>query len=622
MLTDITVSDNTGDGLGIIYSDIYFPDQVNTVERSEFKRNLGNGVLFRQLGLTLKDCSIEHNRGSGILHDPFILRQHQREIAGWIKGGKRDHIEYLPLSVKDLWLDENSFKYLITKTDSNINEVYNIFAKDHNLVLSLQLLNPFRNESTEELIVYDRQDVPAKDLTPAMLATDLYRDLDIWSVRRDQVSFPLASSAFGITLWYRSGMKPKGDMILLIRAIRIPTYTKHTRTRKLEGDLPKLNIFNTKIRYNGRGIATTHYNRYENEDGDLFLRKANESIQVFQSELSNNRAEAFHAFTPFREIYSSNISEITYMINETLITENGKAIVQYSKDLRSSNNLYHWALKDNAIERNKEGGVEISLPYVWDYDENHTHSVHFENLTFRNNENFETTIAGHYSLLNVISTVFENNVCKLGKGLLSITGMEKQMLLIHNKFFGNQGTYVVKFETDSQSEIVGSVFAFFVKNQIKRNRIDPKLVSEIKAINNATYEPTSYALGLKGHQKVNVTGNLFGENWLDYELVAGTKTAKLDNFVNVVRNWWGTSDPKRIREKIFDFDDWNSYAIANYRPFLMRDDFDSPFSTTFEPENEMTIDNLGGRLLYPLTLYRRNRPYIVKSDITVMVSVT
>jgi hypothetical protein len=288
----------------------------------------------------------------------------------------------------------------------------------------------------------------------------------------------------------------------------------------------------------------------------------------------------------------------------------------FFRDLRSSNNLYHWILRDNLIERNKEGGFQISLPYVWQYDENHTHSVHFENITFRNNENFETHISGHYAKLDVIGSLFENNVCK--GGLFSVTGMEKQILIFNNQFLSNQGSFVAQFDTDSQSEIVGAVLAYFVRNQLKYNRINPLMVNEVKVINNATYQPMSYALGLKGHQKINVTKNLFGDNQLDYELLAGTKTAKLENYVNVVQNYWGTPDPKRIRERIFDFDDWNSYAIASYRPYLLKDDFDSPISTTYEPENDVTIDSLSGRLLHPLILYKRNRPYVVKSDLTIM----
>jgi len=324
VLSNIRVSDNTGDGLGIIYSDLYFPDQVNVVEKSEFSRNLGNGILLRQLGLEVKDTTIEHNRGAGILHDPAILRAHQREIAGWVSVGKKDRIEYLPMVNKDLWLDEHNFKYLVTKSEPGINEVYNIIAHDQNFVISMQLLNPIRNDSTEEILIYDRHDVPAKE------GVEYFKDLEVWSVRRDQVSFPTVSSSYGVTIWFRSGLKPKGNMILLVRAIRAPI-SRYARSRLLEGPLPKLKLLDSKVQYNGRGIAAIHYNRYENEEGDLYLRKANESIEIMRSDLSFNRGEAFHAYTPFREIYSSNISEITFMINYTTISDNGKVFVQYSK---------------------------------------------------------------------------------------------------------------------------------------------------------------------------------------------------------------------------------------------------------------------------------------------------
>ena len=50
----------------------------------------------------------------------------------------------------------------------------------------------------------------------------------------------------------------------------------------------------------------------------------------------------------------------------------------------------------------------------------------------------------------------------------------------------------------------------------------------------------------------------------------------------------------------------------------MQDNFNSPLSTTFESENDITIDNLSGRLMHPLTLYYREQPYIIKSDLTIM----
>lgn len=59
--------------------------------------------------------------------------------------------------------------------------------------------------------------------------------------------------------------------------------------------------------------------------------------------------------------------------------------------------------------------------------------------------------------------------------------------------------------------------------------------------------------------------NLFGNNGLDYELVAGIRTAKLNTAINVAENWWGSANVSDIRKRIFDFDDWNNHAIARFR---------------------------------------------------------
>jgi hypothetical protein len=76
------------------------------------------------------------------------------------------------------------------------------------------------------------------------------------------------------------------------------------------------------------------------------------------------------------------------MINGSLITDNGKGITQFSRDMRSSNNLFHWVMQDNTVERNAAGGFHVSLPYVWQYNENFTHSLFLANNTFRGNKDF------------------------------------------------------------------------------------------------------------------------------------------------------------------------------------------------------------------------------------------
>ena len=36
------------------------------------------------------------------------------------------------------------------------------------------------------------------------------------------------------------------------------------------------------------------------------------------------------------------------------------------------------------------------------------------------------------------------------------------------------------------------------------------------------------------------------------------------------QNYWGSADINVIRDRIFDFDDWNSYAIAHFLPYYLQ----------------------------------------------------
>ena len=146
-----------------------------------------------------------------------------------------------------------------------------------------------------------------------------------------------------------------------------------------------------------------------------------------------------------------------------------------------------------------------------------------------------------------------------------------------------------------------------------------------RSFQNNPHLVASYSLAMKGVQKVNVTDNNFVNNAVDYELLAGIRTTRLDNFVNVYRNYWGTPDVEQINEKIFDFDDWNSYAIARFRPYFLedldtfRDGAQSSLSDRIEP---MNVDHLGGRLFHDLVLPPRPKPYVVHTDLTVMPGIT
>lgn len=78
-------------------------------------------------------------------------------------------------------------------------------------------------------------------------------------------------------------------------------------------------------------------------------------------------------------------------------------------------------------------------------------------------------------------------------------------------------------------------------------------------------------------------------------------------------------------DRIFDFDDWNSFALANYTPYLASENFDSIAINDEDIDYYRGINlnkPLGGRLNRNLTLPKRNLPYIIKSDLTIMPGYT
>ena len=81
---NIVVKDNDYDGIGIIYSDIYYPDHVNFLKKSLISGNKRHGVSFRQLGLRISDTEIRDNVKAGIYHDPKLTKLEQRELSEWM----------------------------------------------------------------------------------------------------------------------------------------------------------------------------------------------------------------------------------------------------------------------------------------------------------------------------------------------------------------------------------------------------------------------------------------------------------------------------------------------------------------------------------------------------------
>ena len=605
---NIRITDNFHDGLGVMYSDIYTEDTINTVKNSEFARNKGAGISFKQLGLEVYSSTIENNY-IGIEHNPVLSGLQQRELAGWFNNKESELVYkpyYIPMEndVNEIYLEQGQTKYIVSIkiTGDSISKSYRIRCNP-GFVIGIQLLNPIENRSTEAIVIHDAQSYNEKS--------------EVWNVNRDLTVFPTTSSGHGIIIDYVSGTYSLGGTVIVLSAIRAPV--QDIRNKIVKGPVPTATVANTRVRYNVYGAHLSYYNQYLNELGDHFLRKANETLKILNCEVSHNERQALFVHSPHWDLHRSNISEIVIMINNTLIIDNGGGVYHFSRDMRASNNLFHYVLQDDTIERNADDGFHVNLPYVWQYNENFTHSVYMNNNTWRGNKNFGIIVDGHFALLNVTKNLFDNNNCK--QSLLSTRGMEKKMLIDYNVIENNYGRYMMEFNSDSQSEIIGSVPAKFIYNQLKRNTYTLS-ISRGFGILQTHKNPTTSVVSFKGVQKVSINRNLFIENTMDFQLIAGIKTAKIDNFLDVTENWWGSSDENVIRSMIFDFDDWNNHAVARFKPFLLDNTFDASFSTSFHESNEIDLDNLRGRLYQDVTIPSRSKPYKINADITVMPKVT
>lgn len=616
-LENVRIVNNLHDGLGIIYSDIY-GGSINNVKNSEFANNRGSGISLKQLGLRVHGSIIKDNLGSGINHDSVISAIEQRELAGWFHLSPDFNVQesdyhpmVLPKESSNIDVDMWQSRHILTAKHSGdpVEKTIHIRCQP-GYVVGLQLLNPIQNGSTEDIWIFDSQSGTTES--------------DVYQLSRDLSVFPFSSSSYGIVLHYKSGTNALGGVVLIISTTSAPV--QNIPRRIVRGPVPTLHVTSTKIQRNLRGISATYYNRYLGDRGEHYLRKANESIKIVQCEITHSRNEAFYIHSPFWDVHTSNLSEITIHINNTLIMSNGQGIHQFSRDLRSSNNLFHYVVQDTTVEGNRQGGLDISLPYVWQYNENFTHSVYLGNDTWTRNIQFGVNVMGHYAVVNITGNVFSDNDCEYG--LIGFKGMEKKFKIDYNRITGNNGKYMVEFRADSLSEVLGEVPAIFAFNEIKNNRYE-KLASITRGSFRLpprgrrvyTMDPTC-VIGFGGVQKVKIFRNLVSNNNMNYDLVAGIKSARLNNFLDATENWWGSIEPEYILSRIFDFDDWNNHAEVQFRPFLLEDNVDGSVSMKFDDKRVTDLDNIGGRIFDDVQIFQKGIPYVINADITVMPGVT
>ncbi|KAH8019826.1 hypothetical protein HPB51_022560 [Rhipicephalus microplus] len=595
ILEHLNVRENTGSGIGLMWNDIFRDIQNPVVRFSELRNNNRHGIITRSQGVDIADNMIQGNQGGGIWYDPVFTRQEQRDMVRWAE----DAVIVISENIR-LTPDERQY-IRIAGTVPHTRREFQVSCEDKRAI-GIMVVDPFREDSTETLLIRRGRDF--EDTSAPM-----------WDARKNLTSFPLRETGFIVTLRYETGSAPRGGAVLMMTAVQ-PLGQAQWLEYKLN-----LNIERNTITSCGYGFGSNHYNRDIGPDEAFYYhRYSNETIHLSKNTIRDSQQYAIFISSPLWDPLTSSLAEIVYNLTGNQISNNQGGISHYSRDLRSSNNLFHWIINKTEFNNN-HGGIDLRLPYVWDYNENYTHSVVLTNSTIKSNRNFKLRIDGHFARFNATWNTVENNECSPGDGVFTIAGMEKEMLIRENLFLNNKGKYVVEFNLESHSERFSVVSANFYYNILESNHPDAS-----SGMTSDHYEPSSYTVSIRGVQRINITQNLLVNPAHEFEFLAGVFTSSLNNAVNVAENWWGSLNTSDIKSRVFDLDDWNGYAAADFSPYLARAEFNGPL-LSYDEVNEWeyrmdTSRPLGGRLLTSLTLYQKNSPYIVKSDLTILPNVT
>lgn len=134
-LDGVKIVNNLQDGLGMLYSDIFSSDAVNTVRNSDFSNNRGSGISFKQLGLKIFNSRIENNKVAGIRHNPTLSAVQQREFAGWFIRAPDMTVDnpynpiIIPQDTRDIILEDKETKYIVTAKNNGQNIDKNIYIR-------------------------------------------------------------------------------------------------------------------------------------------------------------------------------------------------------------------------------------------------------------------------------------------------------------------------------------------------------------------------------------------------------------------------------------------------------------------------------------------------------------
>ena len=361
-----------------------------------------------------------------------------------------------------------------------------------------------------------------------------------------------------------------------------------------------VHVYESVINANQYGVTAIHYSNSTFDDGAILNRWSEEKLW-FQKVSARALAAKKHRVVDFRfknihkerrsyatrkkralkvnfthnteaVLWSHNpqhaiventpLAEITYHIDNCSIHDNYGPIIDTHRDAYSSANIFHWKFWSNTFANNSRGGIAVHLPDTYDLlaSKEHTFWVsasmsrEFSRLQatcrrfgdlqltenrFEQNWDFYVRLSGYYAFANMSSNNYTDNYAIEGDGIVSLDGMEKQLIMERNRMSNNwvsserqlmrrvaqfahfQGNWMIRVRTDSHSVRSGG---FDVRSYIQFNYIQNNWFIEAGG-DYVDNRPRSFAIGAFGVQLVDIHYNRLKNALMDFEVVAGCKAS-------------------------------------------------------------------------------------------------
>ncbi|CAH8432917.1 unnamed protein product [Heterobilharzia americana] len=620
-ITKLKITESASDGLVLLHSD---PLMGVKITESQFVNNFGSGLLVHTPWFTVINCKVTGSQtDAGIHFNPSLSVKDRFLFHGGIVPtitlfqDIKDHTENVNRMVTTRKLAEGwnvveTYEKLhptgitfvsvpvgkhrektIFRTELSADDVHHLhqiiidlleIPGDTSLPTSRQQAECYPKATIGPLITHINSILPAVYNTAQKLTGDKFMNETIeeliiydtgftnfnplqvysWRIPRDLTYFPIISSTNKLIIELRVDGIKSGQFLFAIQTKNLLSYSSY---------------------------QDSLFNMHNNVNHEHFTTES----RKFQLDNFNPR----YTLMP------------NYQVENTILEDNfvGAVLYHYSDPIDRFGNLY-WRHKHETFTfRN----VKIR--------KNHYTGIHIHSMTqFTNdylhldNQEVKQSVE-RISFINYTITHCEFSYNGFGS-----------LLVEHNpiEFSNNIWSYSI---TDCQSQSSNPVtpLSYMQKNIFHDNQVCKDNMNRFNFIN--PWE--CYVIGVFGSQNITIRYNSFNnckslsESYPCYELIAGIHSVFIPNFLDAQQNYWGTSNIKEVRERIFDFDKWNSLSLINYDHYLSSSDLtnnqiSSKLSSWKQNDIPKERSVLGGRIEENLFIPVRSQPYKITSDITVM----